>query len=153
MDRLLKPRDFHASLSERVAYGDQDSVPVEQSSCKDFNFDKSTGFPMSDMTAILRADAMAARVKLSELQEFKAEFLPAETTDEDALKYYQPRLAQMPSELAELSEDIARQRWEDYKKDKETKDSEEEAALYKEWLENYLKSQKSSTKVEPIKSE
>lgn len=152
MDRLIKPNAFHPTLSECVDYGDLDSVPVDQASCQSFNFDPATGLPMSDVTAILRADALQARVKLAELQEFKAEFLPAETTDEDALKYYQPRLAQMPSELAELAEDIAKQRWEDYKKTKEIKDNEDEAKLYKDWLENYLKSQKSGTDVKPINS-
>lgn len=152
MDKLIKFNSFHPSLSESVEYGDLDSVPVDQSSSQEFNFDPATGLPMSDITAILRADAMTQRVKLSELQEFASNFLPSDITDEDALKYYQPRLAQMPSELAELSEDIARQRWEAYKKDKELKDNEEEAKLYKEWLDNYLKSQKSETKVEQINS-
>lgn len=150
MDRLFKPNRLNFTLRECVKYGELDSIPIDQSSCQPFNFDKATGFPMDDVTAILRADAMTARVKLAELQEFQSTFLPEGTSDEDALKYYQPRLAQMPSELAELSEDIAHQRWEEFKKDKETKDAEEESKLYKEWLENYLKSQKSPTKVESL---
>ena len=64
---------------------------------------------------------MTQRVKLADLQEFKA-ISCLLILDEDALKYYQPRLAQLPFELAELSKILQSNVMKEYKKDKEIKD-------------------------------
>lgn len=138
MDRIFENK-YNPLMIETVKYGELDSVPIDQQSARDFNIDPTTGFPMDDITAILRSSQLEARMTLADLQEFKADFLPADMSDDDALKYYQPKFCQLPSELAELSERITKERFEEWKRDNQRQQDEEEENLYKEFLEDYKK--------------
>lgn len=110
---------------ERVNYGELDSVPLDQQAIQDFNFDPKTGMPTYDITALIRSSKLDQRAVLANLEEFKADFLPEDISDEDALKYSYPYFAQMPSELAEYAEQITRLRIEDELRAKGVKDDEE----------------------------
>ena len=110
---------------ERVNYGELDSVPLDQQAIQDFNFDPKTGMPTYDITALIRSSKLDQRTVLANLEEFKADFLPEDISDEDALKYSYPYFAQMPSELAEYTEKITRLRIEDELRAKGVKDEEE----------------------------
>lgn len=125
MDRINKNFCFHDSLLEVVKYGEKDSVPIDQQPAQSFNIDPMTGRPMSDITAILRAKGSEQNNLLSNLEEFKADYLPEGISDADALKYYKPRLCQLPSELAEYSEKVTSERLEEAKKAKELAEQEE----------------------------
>lgn len=141
MDRISKVF-FNPLLHSVVHYGEDDCVPVDQQSVRDFNIDPATGFPMSDITAILRSSQLEARMNLADLQEFKSDFLPADMSDADALKYYQPKFCQLPSELAELQERITKERFEEFKTGKEIEDAKAEKALYESWLKDYQSNKK-----------
>lgn len=83
-----------------VNFGEKGSVPIEQAPAKDFNLNPDTGRPMSDIQRLVRVqNDVAMQAAFSQLQEFKANFLPADTSDADALKFVCPRLSQLPSEL------------------------------------------------------
>lgn len=122
MDRIDKNFRFHPSMISPVKYGEKDSVPIDQQPAQRFNIDPMTGRPMSDITAILRAKGKEQDHLLENLTEFKATYLPDGISDEEALKYYKPRLCQMPSELAEYTEQVTRERLE---RDKKLKDAVE----------------------------
>ena len=113
MDRISLNVVFHNTCVGRVKFGTSDSVPVDQQPCASFNFDPASGRPISDITAILRAQGLDKQRLLADLQEFKSEFLPADMSDTDALKYAIPRLCQLPSELAEFQEELTRQKLAD----------------------------------------
>lgn len=108
-----------------VPYGEGDTIPVDQQSLQVFNWDERTGMPMYDITALIRSDKLAQRDILARLNEFKADFLPEDISDEDALRYFQPSLCQMPSELAEYTERVLRGRIEDELRAKGVEDEKE----------------------------
>lgn len=113
MDRISKSVVFHPTILQSVRYGADDSVPIDQQPCKEFNIDLATGRPMSDITAVIRAQGLDKQRLLADLTEFKADYLPEDVSDTDALKYAIPRLTQLPSELAEYSEAITKARLEE----------------------------------------
>lgn len=83
-------------------FGEKGSCPIDQTPSQSFNIDPSTGRPMSDITAIVRSqNALEMQAKFASLPEFKSNYLPEGTSNDDALVYQTPRLAQLPSELAE----------------------------------------------------
>ena len=84
---------------ERVNYGELDSVPLDQQSIQDFNFDPKTGMPTYDITALIRSSKLDQRAVLANLEEFKADFLPEDISDEDALKYSYPCFAYSANSL------------------------------------------------------
>lgn len=124
---------------EVVKYGERDSVPVDQQSLADFNWDERTGMPMYDITALLRSSKLEQRQILAGLEEFKSEFLPADMSDEDALKYWQPSLCQMPSELAEYTEKVVLARYEDELRAKGVEDEKQLQELLDKRLEEIKK--------------
>lgn len=132
MDRINKSFRFHGSLTEVVKYGEKDSVPIDQLPKERFNIDPMTGRPMSDITAILRAKGSEQQNLLANLEEFKADYLPEGISDEDALKYYKPRLCQLPSELAEYSDHVISERLEEAKKKAKLEEEERLMNLFKE---------------------
>lgn len=138
MDRIFINQSFHPTVTFVGVYGKGDSVPVDQQPCKDFNIDPATGRPMSDISAVLRANKLDQQRLLAEMTEFKADYLPSDISDVDALKYAVPRLAQLPSELAEYSEALTSARLEEAKESQRLKD-----------LEEFKKSLSDSTVVEP----
>lgn len=121
------------SLLFDAKFGENGSCAIDQTPCKEFNIDPLTGRPISDLTAILRAKDDQAEAIIKGMQEYKADFLPDDISDEVALKYYQPRLCQMPSELAELREYQTRKAVEELK---EQKRKEELEALRAEVLKS-----------------
>ena len=135
MDRICKLTRFHRSMALSVPYGTLDSVPIDQQAVKGFNIDPMTGRPVYDMTAVIRSQGLEQQRLLAELDEFKAQFLPEDVTDEVAVKYLKPRLCQLPSELAEYQETIVKARLQE-KEDAARKEEEENAAKeYEELLE------------------
>lgn len=116
MDRISKNVVFHSTCIGRVKYGSSDSVPIDQQPSAKFNFDPASGRPISDISAIIRAQGLDKQRLLADLTEFKADFLPADVSDVDALKYAIPRLCQLPSELAEFQEELTRQQLEEDKR-------------------------------------
>lgn len=103
-DRIYVKHVPDSSLVTFADYGEKGTCAIDQTPAKEFNIDPLTGRPISDITSILRSkDADAERI-IKGLTEYKAEFLPADISNEEALKFYQPRLCQLPSELAELNE-------------------------------------------------
>lgn len=132
---------------ENVKYGEGDSVPVDQQSIQDFNWDERTGMPMYDITALIRSDKLAQRDILARLTEFKTEFLPEDISDEDALKYWQPSLCQMPSELAEYTERVLRARIEEDLRAKGVEDEKELNTLLEKRLEE-IKAKKVESKTD-----
>lgn len=153
MDKLS---DFQMQLNaaaappmfmEQVTYGELDSVPLDQQAIQDFNFDPKTGMPCYDITALIRSSKLDQRAVLANLEEFKADFLPEDISDEDALKYSYPYFAQMPSELAEYTEKITRLRIEDELRAKGVKDDEELERLLNERLDE-IKKKKDEIKTE-----
>lgn len=129
MDRYnIIGRSFvpHPSVTKIIKFGEYGSVPIDQQPAKRFNIDPSTGRPIDDLTAILRAQNMQEQSALMErLTEYKAEFLPADMSDEDALMYMSPRLCQLPSELAEHAESVTRARLHKQEKERLAKLKEE----------------------------
>lgn len=110
MDRISKNTFMHRTLLYSAKYGEPGSTPIDQQPVASFNVDPCTGRPISDMTAILRAQGLEKSRLLADLDEYKATFLPDDISDDEALKYYQPRLCQLPSELAEYTEQVTHQR-------------------------------------------
>lgn len=136
MERLISnyvnPRPF--AFLEDVEYGKGDSIPLDQTSVQKFNIDPATGMPISDISAIIRANNLATQRDLvSRLQEFKADFLPADISDADAIKYAVPRYAQLPSEVAEMTEMIAQKKLDDLKAQKERESAEAKAKADEEY--------------------
>ena len=132
---------------EQVNYGELDSVPLDQQSIQDFNFDPKTGMPCYDITALIRSSKLDQRAALANLEEFKGDFLPEDISDEDALKYSYPYYAQLPSELAEMTEKVTRLRIEDELRAQGVKDVEELNRLLEERLAE-IKKQKENPKSE-----
>lgn len=135
MDRISKSTRFHRTMCIPVAFGTLDSVPIDQQAVKGFNIDPMTGRPIYDMTAIIRSQGLEQQRLLADLSEFKAQFLPDDISDADALKYLKPRLCQMPSEMAEYQEMVVKARLQE-KEEIARKEEEEKAAKeYEELLE------------------
>lgn len=86
-------------------YGKGDSCPIDQSPVEDFNIDPSTGRPMSDITKLVRAQSQYEKDQiLKHLDERPiGDFMTLEQVKNE-LKYGKPRLAQLPSELADYAE-------------------------------------------------
>lgn len=131
MDKVVSNFRIPAeSLSYSPVYGKGDTCPIDQQPVAKFNIDPATGRPMSDLTAVLRSQGLDRERLLANLEEFRSEFLPDDISDSDALKYQNPRLCQMPSELAEYSEFVTQKRLEEKKKLDDAKEFE----LFKESL-------------------
>lgn len=113
MDTISKNVSFHPSVMISNKYGVGDSVPIDQQAAKEFNYDLSTGRPLSDITAVIRAQGLDKQRLLADMTEFKAEFLPDDISDVEVLKYAVPRLTQLPSELAEYQEALSKARLEE----------------------------------------
>ena len=128
MDRYLFNRHVvHPSIGVNMDFGESDCIPFDQTGVRPFNIDPDTGNPISDISCILRAKGLDQSRLISDFEQYESEFLPEDISDEDALKFYQPRLVQMPSELAELAERIAKERIEDEAREKGRKDEQDEA--------------------------
>lgn len=118
MDRIRPNMKSHPTIVASVKYGEYGSCAIDQQPVQKFNIDPATGRPMDVMTSVLKSKGLEQQRLLSELQEFKADFLPDGISDTEALKYYKPRLCQLPSELAEYSEALTQQQLEKAEKDK-----------------------------------
>ena len=141
MDRyIMNINQPHRSVVERVEYGKKDSVPLDQSAVQSFNIDPVTGRPMYDLTCIIKAQNKAEQERLiANMTQFDSNFLPDDLSNEDALKYSYPRYAQMPSELAELTEKFAHQKFEEWRQQKQIEDEEQAKKDYEEYLESLKK--------------
>lgn len=105
MDRFVKRDRFVPTIRQGCVYGSSDSVPIDQSPVLVNLIDPSTGRPINDITCLLRAQNKLDQERiLNTMTEFPLDFLPSDMSDIDALKYYAPRYAQMPSEMADLRE-------------------------------------------------
>lgn len=122
MDRISKNVSFHPSVMISNKYGVGDSVPIDQQAAKEFNYDLASGRPLSDITAVIRAQGLDKQRLLADMTEFKAEFLPDDISDADVLKYAVPRLTQLPSELAEYQAALTKARLEEEISKKEQED-------------------------------
>lgn len=130
----------HRSVMERVEYGKKDSVPLDQAAVQSFNIDPVTGRPMYDLTCIIKAQNKSEQERLiANMTQFDSNFLPDDLSDDDALKYSYPRYAQMPSELAELTEKFAHQKFEEWRHQKQIEDEEQAKKDYEEYLESLKK--------------
>ena len=116
---------FDESITYNAEFGKGDTVPVDQQPVLKFNIDPSTGCPMSDLTCLLRSQGLERERMLANLEEFRADYLPEDISDEQALKFLAPRLAQLPSELAEHVEFVTSKRLEEQKKLAEQKELED----------------------------
>lgn len=105
MDRI-RNFSFHSAIATPIAFGDKGSCPIDQQPAASFNIDPATGRPSDLMTSVMRAQGLERDKLLAGLQEYKSEFLPADMSDADAIKFAQPRLCQLPSELAEFQEGL-----------------------------------------------
>lgn len=143
MDRLINANMFASSCVQTCSYGKGDTVPIDQSPIILQSIDPATGRPMSDITALLRAqNKLDAERILNGMQEFPLDFLPADVKDSDALKYYYPRSAQLPSEMADLCEMYTERQL----KEKEEKEAAELKALADKDYQDYLDSLKNKVK-------
>lgn len=131
MDRVYLKRGFSRTFRP-VEYGSYKSCPIDQQAVRSFNIDPVTGRPVSDMSAILNSKGLEQQRLLADLQEFKADYLPADVSDEDALKFMLPRLSQLPSELADFQEQVTKARLEEEK----VKQREKELEEYRKSLES-----------------
>lgn len=103
MDKLIAPNILDRSIFRTCDYGKDDCCAIDQQASQDFNIDPLTGRPMYDLTGILRAQNSFEQQRLLDgLDQFKADYLPDDVTDDAALEYYEPRLCQLPSEKADL---------------------------------------------------
>lgn len=125
MDKTLYIKPTHPSILFAPSFGEGDTVPIDQQPVQKFNIDPATGAPMSDITAVLRSQGLDRERLLANLEEFRAEFLPEDMSNEDALKYMNPRLCQMPSELAEYAEFVTQKQLEEKRKADEARELEE----------------------------
>lgn len=125
MDKTLYVKPTHESMLFNPSFGAGDTVPIDQQPVKKFNIDPATGAPMSDITAVIRSQGLDRERMLANLEEFRSEFLPEDISNEDALKYMNPRLCQMPSELAEYAEFVTQKQLEDKRKADEARELEE----------------------------
>lgn len=133
MDRLFVKNApvIHYSISERVEYGKKDSVPIDQSSVQSFNIDPVTGRPLYDLTAVVRAQSKAEQQRVLDMMvKFDSDWLPDDVTNDMALKYSFPRYAQMPSELAELTEKVNAAKFEEWRKSKQIEDEKKAREEY-----------------------
>ena len=86
-------------------YGKDDSCPIDQSPVEQFNIDPSTGRPMSDITKLVRAQSQYEKQQiLKQLDERPLSDVMTLEQIRNELKYGKPRLAQLPSELADYAE-------------------------------------------------
>ena len=93
---------LHHVCVTRVCFGDDGSVPIDQTPSMSFNLNPHTGRPMSDIQRLVHIqNDLQLASEFSQLQEFKPAFLPTEMSDVDAIKFAVPRLCQLPSELIE----------------------------------------------------
>lgn len=114
MDRIkINTALPHMSMIKPVVYGKGDSVAIDQQSAQVFNIDPATGRPICDLTLIMRANNKFEQEKiLANLPEFEKTYLPDDVTDEQAIEYACPRLAQLPSEKVDFQTNLMRQRIE-----------------------------------------
>lgn len=138
MDKYVaNQHKLHYSIAEPIEYGKKDSVPLDQSAVQPFNIDPTTGRPLYDLTAILRAQTKADQQKiLDSMVTFDSDFLPDDITSDMALEYSVPRLAQMPSELAELTEKINEVKFKKWMEQKEIEDEKKAREEYDELVKS-----------------
>lgn len=125
MDKTLYIKPSHESLTYNPVFGKGDTVPIDQQPAQKFNIDPATGMPMSDITAVLRSQGLDRERLLANLEQFREEFLPEDISNEQALKYMNPRLCQLPSELAEYAEFVTSKQLEEKRAADNAKELEE----------------------------
>lgn len=150
MDRIRKNMVPHPSISTTFKYGDKGTCPIDQQGVQRFNIDPTTGRPILDLTVVLRSQGLEQQKMLAELGEFKATYLPEDISNEDALKYYKPRLCQLPSELAEYNEMLTKQALDEQAK---KKSAEEQRLLFEQLEEEEKQRLEEQKKKEGIKVE
>lgn len=144
MDKRIRPtlNYLRSSRLTRVRFGDKKSCAIDQTPSKSFNIDPATGRPMSDIQRLCHLqDDLTLQSQFSQLMEFKSNYLPENTSDEDALKYMCPRYAQLPSELfgyrqQVLEKQIAKQN-EIKAAELAAKQKQEEDALFEKLKEEF----------------
>lgn len=141
--RIIKNFKYLRSThSSRVKFGEKGSVPIDQTCSQDFNIDPNTGRPMSDIQRLVKMqDSYAMQSVFAQLNEFKSNYLPAETSDEDALKYLCPRLSQLPSELLSYKDGLTKmalEKQEQLAREKAIKDKQKADQEYMEQFKKEL---------------
>lgn len=118
-------------VASNPSYGEQDTVPIDQTPSKNFNIDPSTGRPMSQITSLLRAQsAVEMQAGFAALNEFKSNFIGKDISNEDALKYAMPSRFQLASEIAEFQEFVDRKELELISEEKRLKQIEDERKAF-----------------------
>lgn len=103
MDIITSPNVLERSIVRTCEYGKDDCCAIDQQAVLSFNIDPLTGRPLYDLTGILRSQNMLEQQRLLDgLEQFKADYLPADVSDDQAFEFYEPRLCQLPSEKADL---------------------------------------------------
>lgn len=105
-----------------VKYGEGDSCPIDQSPVKSFNIDPDTGRPVSDITRLLRAQSQYEKDKIYNdlVNHEDTSGVPFDDAKglSDAIKYQVPRLAQLPSELADFTESLYQRHFDELEEKK-----------------------------------
>lgn len=85
-----------------IKFGEKGSVAIDQMPAAQANINPRTGFAYTDIQKIMiQNDVSERRRLLDNLQQFKADFLPADVTDEQAIEMCSPASLQLPSQFAE----------------------------------------------------
>ena len=98
-------------------FGKGDTCPIDQMPAKDFNLDPYTGRPTEEITKVMRAQTAAEQqTAFMNLAQYKGDFLPADVSPRDALKYMKPHLCQLPSELADWQDSFTEYQLKEHEK-------------------------------------
>lgn len=125
MDRKRFP---NIAIAAPLEYGKPGCSAIDQTPARDFNIDPATGRPMEEITRVMRAQTQAEMQNaFMNLNVFSSTFLPDDTSAKEALKFMKPSLCQLPSELAEWSEALAKYQYDQKLSEIEKKKAEEEA--------------------------
>lgn len=104
MDKMKNKTCLSASEFNQttIKFGEKGSVAIDQMPAAQANINPRTGFAYTDIQKIMiQNDVSERRRLLDNLQQFKADFLPADVTDEQAIASCTPASMQLPSQFAE----------------------------------------------------
>lgn len=102
MEKSFNPTSAYIRdvIMSRPSFGESGSVPIDQTPSQEFNVDPCTGRPMNDIQRLVKSQSdLEMQAQFAQLKEFKANFLPKDMSDSDALKFMCPRTCQLPSEI------------------------------------------------------
>lgn len=95
----LSASEFNQTI---IKFGEKGSVAIDQLPASQANINPRTGFAYTDIQKIMiQNDVSERRRMLDNLQQFKADFLSADVSDEKAIEMCTPASMQLPSQFAE----------------------------------------------------